>query len=437
MLISFAVENFLSFKDRQELSMIADKDEEMEDTHCFSPGSQSDLKLLKSAAVFGANASGKSNLIKAILFMREFIVHSTSREKIGEATGFIPFKLDRKKVNEPGLFEIHFLLEKKAYIYGFKIDAEKIIDEWLYFYPQNKKVLLFKRSIVREENLKLSPGDREADHYRYRFGKSFKGEKNKIKSLVRENSLYLTVGAQFAHPILTKIFNWFDEFLKPGITAETIGLAGFTSGLLDEDVSIKKKVISLLKSADLGIKDIKVEKIKKEQIKEFDKLPEPLRKGVGEGKFIDIEMVHSALSDNEEITANIDLSEESMGTQRMFQLSGPLFHVLAQGGALIIDELEDSLHFILLKTLLAEFFENSRNSQIIFTTHNVQLLEDRLFRRDEIWMTEKREDGGTELFSLADFKPKPRKDKSLKNGYLNGAYGALPVLGDLLGEQSL
>ncbi len=116
----------------------------------------------------------------------------------------------------------------------------------------------------------------------------------------------------------------------------------------------------------------------------------------------------------------------------MYQLSGPLFDALINGGVLIIDELEDSMHFHMLKALLSEFFENSNRSQIIFTTHNVQLLEDKLFRRDEIWFTEKRADGATELFSLSDFKPKPRKDKSLKNGYLNGAFGALPVLGDVL-----
>lgn len=118
----------------------------------------------------------------------------------------------------------------------------------------------------------------------------------------------------------------------------------------------------------------------------------------------------------------------------MYQLAGPLFQTILHGGVLVIDELEDSLHIHLIKTLLTEFFENSSNSQVIFTTHNVQLLEERLLRRDEIWFTEKRPDGSTELFSLSDFKPKPRKDKSLKNGYLNGAFGALPLLGDLIGD---
>lgn len=433
MLISFAVENFLSYKDKQELSLIADVDREMEETHCFIPESQADLKLLKSAAIFGANASGKSNLIKAILFMREFIIHSTSGEKIGEGTGFQPFKLDRRKMFEPGFFEIKFLLDEEIYIYGFKLDIEKIIAEWLYFYPQNKKVVLFEREMVRENNLKLLAKKENDIKYYYKFGNYFKGEKKKIISLIRKNSLYLTVGAQFAHPTLTKIFDWFNDFLKPGITPETLGLTGFTSSkLLGEDTNIKKRVVSFLKSADLGIKDIKIEKVKREQIQDFDKLPESLKKGVEEGKLIDIKMIHSALSGDDEVTANIDLLDESMGTKRMFQLSGPLFHTLTNGGALFIDEIEDSLHIHLLKTLLSEFFENSKNSQIIFTTHNVQLLEDKLFRRDEIWLTEKKEDGGTDLFSIADFKPKPRKDKLLKNGYLTGAYGAIPVLGDLL-----
>jgi AAA15 family ATPase/GTPase len=145
-------------------------------------------------------------------------------------------------------------------------------------------------------------------------------------------------------------------------------------------------------------------------------------------------MIHKAVSKDNEILAHIDFDNESLGTRRMYRLAGPLFHTLIYGGVLIIDELEDSLHIHMLKTLLGEFIEHSNQSQIIFTTHNVQLLEEKIFRRDEIWFTEKSEDGASELFSLADFKPKPRKDKSLKNGYLNGAFGALPLVGDLLGE---
>ena len=133
MLIRFEVENFLSFKDRQQLSMVAGNDLEMENTHCIKLESNVNLKLLKSAAIFGANASGKTNLLKALLFMRDFIMESTSGERIKENIGHEPFKLDHNTLNEPGFFEISFLLDKKVYIYGFKIDNEKVISEWLYF----------------------------------------------------------------------------------------------------------------------------------------------------------------------------------------------------------------------------------------------------------------------------------------------------------------
>lgn len=435
MLIRFEVENFLSFKDRQQLSMIAEKDDEMEETHCIKPESGVNLRLLKSAAIFGANASGKSNLLKALLFKRNFIIESTKIETVKEKMGFETFKLDQKTLNEPSFFETSFLLDKKVYVYGFKVDKEKVIQEWLYFYPHKKKVLLFKREILKNENLELSSTDEKKYKYEYKFGNFFKGEKNKLVSLTRSNSLYLSVGAQFAHPILDRVFTWFKEFLKPGITTGTIGLIDFTIDFIEKNDSQKKKVISFLKSADLGIKDLRLEEIKKEQIVDFDKLPDIIKKEVEEGKAFDMEIIHSAFADdNKEVSASIDFSDESMGTQRMFQLSGPLFHTLLNGGILIIDELEDSLHLLLQKALLSEFFKHSKNSQIIFTTHSVQLLDDRLFRRDEIWFTEKKEDGSTELFSLADFKPKPRKDKSIKNGYLTGAYGALPVLGNLLSE---
>lgn len=434
MLIRFEIGNFLSFKDRQQLSMVAGNDREMENTHCIKLESNVDLKLLKSAAIFGANASGKTNLLKALLFMRNFIMESTSGERIKENTGHEPFKLDHNTLNEPGFFEISFVQDKKVYIYGFKIDSEKVISEWLYFYPQKKKVLLFKREIIEDENLELSAANEKEFKYHYKFGNYLKGEKNKIVSLTRKNSLYLSVGAQFANPTLEKVFHWFKEYLRPGITQETVGLVGFTLDFIEESDRNKKKVISFLKSADLGIKDVRKVKVKMEQISDFDKLPDEIKKKIEEGHLINIEMTHSSFVDNVEVTANIDFNDESMGTQRMFQLSGPLFYTLMNGGVFIIDEFEDSLHFDLQKKLLSEFFKNSKNSQILFTTHNVQLLEDKMFRRDEIWFTEKKEDGCTDLFSLADFKPKPRKDKSIINGYLTGSYGALPVLGDLLSE---
>jgi AAA15 family ATPase/GTPase len=383
--------------------MIADNDQEMENTHCINSESNVNLRLLKSAVIFGANASGKTNLLKALLFMRDFIMESTSGERIKENTGHEPFKLDHKTLNEPGFFEISFLLDKKVYIYGFKIDRKKVISEWLYFYPQKKKVLLFKREIIEEENLELSAANERDFKYHYKFGNYLKGEKNKIISLTRKNSLYLSVGAQFANPTLENVFHWFKEYLKPWITHETVGLAEFTINFIEENDSNKKKVISFLKSADLGIKDVRTEKVKMEQISEFDKLPDEIKKEIEEGHFINIEMTHSSFVDNVEVTANIEFNDESMGTQRMFQLSGPLFYTLMNGGVFIIDEFENSLHIDLQKKLLSEFLKNSKNSQILFTTHNVQLLEDKLFRRDEIWFTEKKEDGRTDLFSLADF----------------------------------
>lgn len=434
MLIRFEVENFLSFKGKQHLSMIADKDKDMEETHCIEPEPGVNLKLLKSAAIFGANASGKSNLLNALLFMRDFVIESTLIGANKDKSLFEPFKLDKKTIVEPGFFEISFLLEKKVYIYGFKIDKEKVREEWLYCYPRKKRVLLFRRELIEEETIKLTASDKKEFEYHYKYGNHFKGEKKKLESLTRENSLFLSVGAQFAHPILKRVFYWFKEFMTPGITRRTFGLTGFTINFIEEDKNQKKRILSFVKSADLGIKDIKIEKINAEQITDFDKLPDELKKEIKDGHFINIEMTHTSFIDNVEFSANIDFEYESMGTRRLFQLAGPLFYTLMNGGVLIIDELEDSLHFNLQKRILEEFFENSKNSQIIFTSHNIQLLEDKLFRRDEIWFTEKKEDGSTDLFSLADFKPKPRKDKSIKNGYLTGAYGALPVLGDLLSE---
>jgi hypothetical protein len=294
------------------------------------------------------------------------------------------------------------------------------LSEWLYYYPEKNRALLFKRDLEEANELKLAGNGKTADIiYIYKFGSHFKGEKHKIISLTRSNALYLTVGAQFAHPVLEKVYQWFSHFLKPGIIPGAQKEDEFSAKLMESDSGIKKRIVNFLKSADLGIEDIKIDKIHRE------------RNNV---ETSDIKMIHRAVSKYGEVLAYIDFEDESLGTRRMWQLAGPLFHTLIYGGVLIIDELEDSLHIHMLKILLGEFFEHSKQSQIIFTTHNVQLLEEKIFRRDEIWFTEKSKDGASELFSLADFKPKPRKDKSLINGYLNGAFGALPLVGDLLGE---
>ncbi|MCP4157078.1 MAG: ATP-binding protein [bacterium] len=421
MLISFEVENFLSVKESQELSMIASSDTDMANTHCLKPGTEKDLTLLKSAAIYGANASGKSNLVKALLFMRDFILTSTSGEKISLGTGFQPFILDKESHKQPGCFEADILIGKEIFTYGFQIDDQKVLSEWLYFYPHKTRALLFERELSEKEADRVMEKGATGPkyEYRYKFGSYFKGEKNRIVSLTRSNALYLTVGAQFANPVLEKVFHWFKDYMRPGISPESEPAGDFTTQFIENNEDAKKRIVSFLKSADLGIEDLRVEK------------PE---NGKGNGKPFDIKMTHRAVSGEEHMSADIDFRSESLGTQRMYRLAGPLFYTLINGGVLIIDELEDSLHLHLLKAMLAEFFENSTPAQIIFTTHNVQLLEERLFRRDEIWFTEKRADGVTVLFSLADFKPGPSKDKSLKNVYLNGALGALPLLGDLLSE---
>ncbi len=437
MLIKFEVENFLSFKNRQQLSMIAAKDDESENTHVLHPEATIPLRLLKHVALFGANASGKSNLLKALFFMKNFVRESPDAERIHRETGFVPFKLSSHTANKPGFFEITFILDKKVYIYGFKLDREKVIKEWLYFYPQKKKVLLFEREIVAEKELKLSALPNEKKYpFNYHFGNYFKGEKQKIISLTRYNSLYLSVGAQFAHPTLERVYKWFNNFLNFDLMSGPGPRLASTLEFLEGNDAHKQKVVSFLKSADLGIWDIniKIEKLDIEKEPWFLQLPQAMKELDGKINVIDISMVHNSIDSEEKFSASIDIDDESLGTKRMFQLAGPFFNTLLTGGILVIDEIEDSLHFYLQKKLLEEFTKHSKNSQVIFTTHNVQLLEEKLFRRDEIWFTEKKLDGSTDLFSLADFKPKPRKDKSIKNGYLTGAYGALPVLGDSLGE---
>lgn len=428
MLIEFSVENYRSIQERQTLSMVASEDEAMLDSNTFpTPNSKDELRLITSAVIYGANASGKSNLLRAMQTLKRIVVDSASKMQVGTKLPIESFRLNSKYKNQPTTFEIIFIHQDTRFEYGVVLNRERVYEEWLIAYPNERSQKWFSREYLVE-----------SEEYKWSFGKALKGEKQSIKKLVRSNSLFLSHAAQNNHAQLTEIFQWFDSEFNI-LTPNSI-FGGFTPEICDENEIFRQQVVKLLSEADIGISDLKIEQKsysdrEKSILKQFI-IKEILNNQEVEGE-IDIEEMHSfdiitmhQMNDSEQ-EVEFEMEEESDGTQRLFELAGLWLYVLQHGETLIVDELGRSLHPVLTKSLTKMFNDpeiNQNNAQIIFTIHDTTLLDTQIFRQDQIWFTEK-EKSATKLYSLLEFMT--REDESLQKGYLLGRYGAVPFINGL------
>lgn len=412
MLIEFRVENHRSLREEQVLSMEAARVDDETDLRprqvSGHPG-----PLLTVAGLYGANASGKSNLLAALSFMREAVIMShrswaPDEEKVGEPLlPRDPFAWGPKR-REPSLFEVTFLLDGVRYRYGFQASDEQFLEEWLHAWPSGRKQVWFER-----------------DGQQLKFGDNLKGENRVIATVMRPNALFLSAAAQHNHPQLTSIFAWFRSIdivnLRIGHLARLrFDLASrFTLARLLEEGAGQQPVLDgirdLLRQADIGVVDLRVEN-------------EPEKKRWRSGPSFSLKH-HGEYDD-----AWLPLKEESNGTQTLFHLALPVLRVLQRGGILLIDELERSLHPAMARRIIDQFNDpatNPDNGQLIFATHDTNLLGtmlgDPALRRDQVWLTEKDAEGATVLYPLTDYKP--RKAENLERGYLQGRYGAIPFLG--------
>jgi len=425
MLIQFSIKNFRTFKDKAILSLIAsnyDKDTRAaENIHRVEDFG---LRLLKSAVVYGANASGKSKLLDAFAFMRYFVVNSSKETQKGETIDVHPFLLSTDTENEPSEFEIIFLYNKVLYRYGFEATKEKIISEWLYYKPKTKEVELFYRE-----------GADYSTHNR-----SFtKGATVVKEGLVRDNALLISVAAQFNDKTAITIIDWFKRLRTLSGLNES-GYQGFTMGKT-EDAKHKAKILELIKAADLGIRDIQLQKLDVDSLPKA--MPKELRdkiiREVNEEKkeyVSDVLTTHFKYNADKKAIDNVTFSlddDESSGTRKFFALTGPILDVLENGYTLVVDELDSKLHPNLVCKIVSLFNSkdfNKKNAQLIFNTHDTNLLSSGLFRRDQIWFTHKDKFGEAKLYSLADFKSdEVRKTEPFEDNYIMGKYGAVPFLG--------
>jgi len=425
MLIEFTVKNYRSIKDAQTLSMVKAKGDELEECNSFAPHAPGCTPLLRSAAIYGPNAAGKSNVLKAIETMETIVRKSASSYQEGDNLPVDPFLFDQASRHEPTEFEMVFVHEGVKYQYGFSALKSHIVEEWLIAYPKGRSQRWFSRAFNEESQLS-----------EYKFGEFLLGQKSVWQQATRKNALFLSTAVQLNSEQLKPIFNWFKDKLRPTHAGDST--TGFTISFC-EDKSDKIKILDFLRSADFHIHDLQLDKQKFDPKQLSDDIPESLKsRNIKEMSDVDIIEVRSIHKTETGDLVSLDLDEESDGTQKMFSFAGPWIETLKQGYILIVDELHDNLHPRLVRYLVDLFHSNENNvsnAQLIFTTHETSILSQEVFRRDQIWFCDKDQDQATILYPLTDFRP--RKDReNLELSYLSGRYGASPFFRSFSLEKS-
>ncbi|MBW2606931.1 MAG: ATP-binding protein [Deltaproteobacteria bacterium] len=416
MLIEFSVTNYRSFLPPQSLTLMANTATELQEENSFVSPVSNLPRLLRSAVVYGPNAAGKSNLIQAIAFMKRFVLSSAKESQEGEKIDATPFLFKRQSSRGPSEFEVLFIQDGIRYQYGFAVNSERVTGEWLFAYPEGRAQKWFERNY-----------DPETQKDIWYFGPKFTGLRKVWQEATRSNALFLSTAIQLNNEQLKPVFNWFDRKLRVIGQGESIS-PGFSIGECEKEEK-KKKILKFMNAADLSITDIFLEK------KDFSmenlpadmpqNLKEEISRDLDGKKLTELFFMHPS-SDNGENVA-LDFNEESAGTRKLFALAGPWLDVLDNGFVFFIDELDTSLHPIMVRFLLNLFHNpeaNRHNAQLVFTTHDTTVLDQTLMRRDQVWFVEKDDENATSLYPLSDYKP--RKGEALQKGYLYGRYGALP-----------
>jgi AAA15 family ATPase/GTPase len=410
MLLRFRVSNFRSFRDEQELSLIAGPFTDLPEVVRHPAGIKEGV--LPGAAIYGANASGKTNVIKAVRFLASAVSRSHRDWRPDGPIPREPFMANEER--EPTEIEADFLLAGVRHRYGFRVDSRYVLEEWLYVYPKGKKQTWFHRK-------RGSP---------IVFGNKMPGENRTIENLTRQNSLFLSAAAQNAHEALLPIFTWLSG-LSSVIGNRSVyreHTAGFCSKL-----DYKNEIARLVTVADLGISEMSVEEDKllgkeREIFEAFVtilNLNLPKEEVTSPETQLGIRFLHRFGN----TTMPLSLDQESDGTLAYLALLGPAVDAIKKGTPLLIDELDASLHPLLAIQLVGLFnspSSNPKGAQLIFNTHDTNLLSSGVLRRDQIWFTEKGNDATSHLYPLSDFKP--RRQENLQNGYLQGRYGAIPFI---------
>ena len=407
MLLRFGVSNHLSIRDAQELSLSASSLRDREDGLIDFPATPNG-SLLPAAVIYGANASGKSNLINAIRTMRNMVLRSHKGLEPDGGVPRQPFRLDEESGRSPSRFDIDFLLNGARHHYGFEASDARFESEWLYAFPKSRRQMLFER---------------EGDEFH--FGRALKGQNSVTAHLTSPNSLFVSAAAWSGHNQLLEVFRYFRALrIVSGIAfrGETV------SKRLARRKELDRRVISFLGEIDTGVIDYRRKESGLVEEREVAALLKKYGKKYGfelpEDKRADIELAHRGRDD---APFYLEMERESAGTRRLLVALDLAFSALDAGAPLFIDELDASLHTQAGEALLKLFQSketNPKGAQIIATTHDTNLLAPSVLRRDEVWFTRKEADGATRLYPLTDIRT--RRSDNIERGYLQGRYGATP-----------
>ncbi len=445
MLIRFITENFLSFNEEVEFSMIAGKGRNLAQ-HLIKAESRNDVNLLKTGIIYGANASGKSNLVKAIEFAKELITKGTDTN---EPISIQRFKLNKENLSKPSKFEFEIKIDNHLYNYGFVCNPAFIEKEWLSQINKVSEKKIFERTT---ENQQVSVD------FNFDFLK-IQDEKERqfiefVAKGTRPNQLFLTESQERniqSTSLFKTIYKWFDESLYIIFPNSTYGGLALQ---LKENTQLLDVFCKFLNLFNTGVDDVEIQEqdietldlptqVKKMIIKDLQKsdgetkgIVEIFKKRYLVYKNIDSEIIYSKITTKRLLnksteSVSFEIEEESDGTQRLFDLIPALINLANQACVFIIDELDRSLHANLAAAFIQLFLKNSVDipSQLIATTHESHLLDLDLLRRDEIWFVEKNKLGASKLYSLEEFQP--RYDKEIRKDYLLGRYGAIPFIGNI------
>jgi uncharacterized protein len=443
MLVQFTVRNYRSFKDEATLSMVASDIEEHPE-QVLKGAQRRPQNLLRAAGVFGANASGKSNLIRAMALAKDLVLNGTrSGDAIRDVT---PFRLNLDGLSEPSTFDFVIDVDGRLYSYGFAVTSQTVVEEWLFVREstKSKDVMWYERTTAESGDVKV------------KFSKAFVAEGKSGKDFLgfvgrgtRPNQLFLTEAIDRNVEALKPLTEWF------GSLDFVVGRGNYRYQLLAHDnKDFAKFLRELLQVAGTGIDAITTEETPLDWEANFPEItrtqaenlilpvwtagdPKVLESPAGfqlvvltrDGSVRAI-VARSQHRASDGGTISFEITEESDGTQRFLQLAHTLFLMRQRESVFVIDELERSLHPLLCKMFVEAALSNgiTTNSQLIFSTHNTDLLDDTM-RRDEIWLVEKGEEGASHLRSLAEFAIRP--ELKIRKGYLNGRFGAVPLIGDL------
>ena len=410
MLIEFSVANYKSIRAEVTLSLIADRGREHRESNVVEPVLPAEANpspLVRSAAIYGANAAGKTNLLEALGAMAT-MVRESGRGL--DALPMVPFRFDPAFEERPSTMEAMIVVDGVRYQYGFEATAVAVVKEWLFAWPRGRVQAWYER---------------EGDEYRFRDGLT--GDREVWRRATRSDALFLSTAVGLNSEQLRPVFEWFRRRLR------VAGVGGWSPTFSFECCEDERKavVIDFLRSADFAISDLTLTK------EEFDpemlpnEMPSALRDQLREDlKGSEVPTLRLTHETSEGVTRDLDLDDESDGTQKMFALAGPWLDALEHGYVFVLDELHDNLHPYLVRFLVDCFHDprqNIKGAQLVFTTHETAILNQDVFRRDQIWFCERDQGLATTLYPLSDFRPR-KGVVNLERAYLAGRFGALPFV---------